>query len=49
MESRELPYLSRAATIVAASQGLTIGSNDHGAYLRWAKEGVDDWDKLPSF
>jgi len=28
---------------------LTIGSSDRGSHLRWAKEGIDDWDKLPSF
>jgi hypothetical protein len=27
---------------------LTIGSSDHGAHLRWAKEGVDDLDKSAS-
>jgi hypothetical protein len=27
---------------------LTIGSSDHGAHLRWAKEGIDDWDKSAS-
>ena len=27
---------------------LTIGSSDRGARLRWAKEGIDDLDKLPS-
>ena len=30
-------------------KGLPIGSSDRGARLRWAKEGVDDWDKVPSF
>src|SRR5271170_1964813 len=28
---------------------LTIGSSDRGSRLHWAKEGVDDWDKVPSF
>ena len=28
---------------------LTIGWSDRGPCLRWAKEGVDDWDKVPSF
>jgi len=28
---------------------LTIGSSDRGSRLRWAKEGVDDWDKVRSF
>ena len=27
---------------------LTIGWSDRGSRLRWAKEGVDDWDKVPS-
>jgi hypothetical protein len=27
---------------------LTIGSSDHGAPLRWAKEGIDDRDKAAS-
>jgi hypothetical protein len=30
-------------------KALTIGSSDHGAHLRCAKEGVDDWDKPASF
>jgi hypothetical protein len=28
---------------------LTIGSSDRGRRLRWAKEGVDDLDQVPSF
>jgi hypothetical protein len=28
---------------------LTIGSSDRGSRLRWAKEGVDDRDKVSSF
>jgi hypothetical protein len=29
---------------------LTIGSSDRGLLrLRWAREGVDDWDKAVSF
>jgi hypothetical protein len=28
---------------------LTIGWSDRGSRLRWVKEGVDDWDKVPSF
>jgi hypothetical protein len=28
---------------------LTIGSSDRGSRLRWAKEGIDDWDKSVSF
>jgi hypothetical protein len=28
---------------------LTIGSSDRWARLRWAKEGIDDWDKAASF
>ena len=33
---------------VLARWFLTIGWSDRGARLRWAKEGVDDWDKVPS-
>jgi hypothetical protein len=29
--------------------GLTIGSSDRGSRLPWAREGVDDWDQVPSF
>src|SRR6266478_4978924 len=32
-----------------ASRSLTIGSSDRGCRLRWAKEGIDDWDKASSF
>ena len=28
---------------------LTLGSSDHEARLRWAKEAVDDWYKATSF
>jgi hypothetical protein len=40
--------------VVCSSEGLagrplTIGSSDRGARLRRAKEGIDDWDKVPSF
>ena len=28
---------------------LTIGSSNRGSRLRWAMEGVDDWDKVPPF
>src|SRR5882672_8590582 len=32
-----------------ASRSVTIGSSDRGCRLRWAKEGIDDWDKASSF
>jgi hypothetical protein len=28
---------------------LTTGWSDRGSRLRWGREGVDDWDKVPSF
>jgi uncharacterized protein YuzE len=36
-------------SMLRSAGALTIGSSDRGSRLRWAKEGVDDWDKVPSF
>jgi hypothetical protein len=30
-------------------RNLTTGWSERGSHLRWAKEGVDDWDKTASF
>jgi hypothetical protein len=36
------------ASTVRQADPLTIGWSDRGSRFRWAKEGVDDWDKVPS-
>jgi hypothetical protein len=41
-------WLAATRLLADAVHPLTIGSSDSGARLRWAKEGVDDWDKSAS-
>jgi hypothetical protein len=36
---------ARSEAISTACSRLTIGWSDRGSRLRWAKEGIDDWDK----
>ena len=42
-------HIASKARCVSQLAGLTIGWSYRGSHLRWAKEGVDDWDKSASF
>src|SRR5580658_193369 len=44
-----LVYSAALLVLFVLAPDLTIGWSDRGSRLRWAKEGVDDWDKVPSF